>query len=335
MINVVINGFGRIGRSFLRTVLLDSATRNKIKITAINIGPGRPDFVAHMFKYDTLMGTYPGDVKMQGNSLVVDGYAIEVIAETDPTNINWRTYKVDWVVESSGKFTKRAGAEQHIKSGAQYVLITAPAEGEDVAIIPGVNLEKFDKSKDKIVSLGSCTTNAFIPMLRVLQDAFEIKQGFMTTIHAYTNSQVLLDVEDKSLRMSRAAALNIIPTTTGASKMLTKVMPELDGLVPAMALRVPVGKCSLIDLNVVTGTQDLTKQQVNDAFIKAAKTSMPGILGITVEELVSSDFSGTNYSVVIDGLLTQAQGNMVKVFGWYDNEWGYSERLKDFLMFVA
>jgi len=335
MINVAINGFGRIGRNFLRTVLLDTAAKKKIKVVTINIGPGRLDFVAHMFKYDTLLGTYPGTVEMRRNILSIDGYEIVVIAETDPLQANWNSYNIDWVVEASGKFTKREGAQKHLQAGAKHVLITAPAKDEDISIIPGVNEDGFDATQHKIVSLGSCTTNAFIPMLKVLHDTFGIQQGFMTTIHAYTNSQVLLDVEDSDLRRSRAAALNIIPTTTGASKMLDKVMPELKGLVPAVAIRVPVGKCSLIDLNVRVKDQDLSIEKVHDAFIDAAHNRMKGIVLVTMEPLVSSDYSGCNYSVVIDGLMTDVQGSMIKIFGWYDNEWAYSERLKDFLCYVV
>ena len=331
--NVAISGFGRIGRTFLRTVLRDPVAQKKITIVAINIGPGKLDYVAHMFKYDTLMGTYPGDVHMKDGDLFVDGYRIKIIAELDPARIDWRSFDVDWVVESSGKFTQREGAQLHLNAGARHVLITAPAHDEDVSIIPGVNQELFNKDTHKIVSLGSCTTNAFIPMLRVLHDAFTITQGCMTTIHAYTNSQVLLDVENKDLRFARAAALNIIPASTGASKMLGKVMPDIAEVISARALRVPVGKCSLIDLTVVT-KQVATIATIHDAFNAAAQGRMKGIVALTMEPLVSSDFSGNSYSVTIDGLLTQVQGNMVKVFGWYDNEWGYSERLKDFLMKV-
>jgi glyceraldehyde 3-phosphate dehydrogenase len=331
--NVAINGFGRIGRTFLRTVLQDQATQKKIKVVAINIGPGKLDYVAHMFKYDTLMGTYPGDVRMQDGDLLVDGYRIKIITELDPERIKWGSLSIDWVVESSGKFTKREGAQLHLKAGARHVLITAPAHDEDISIILGVNEDQFNKETHKIVSLGSCTTNAFIPTLRVLHDAFTITQGCMTTVHAYTNSQVLLDVESKDLRCARAAALNIIPTSTGASKMLVKVMPEIADIIFAQAIRVPVGKCSLIDLTVITKKAP-TVAAINDAFNAAAQKRMKGILSLTMEPLVSSDFSGNSYSVTIDGLLTHAQGNMAKVFGWYDNEWGYSERLKDFLMRV-
>lgn len=331
--NVAISGFGRIGRTFLRTVLCDKEAQKKITIVAINIGPGKLEYVAHMFKYDTLMGTYPGEVYLKDGDLFVDGHRIKIIAELDPARIDWRSFDIDWVVESSGKFTNREGAQLHLDAGARHVLITAPAHDEDISIIPGVNQELFNKDTHKIVSLGSCTTNAFIPMLRVLHDAFTITQGCMTTVHAYTNSQVLLDVENKDLRFARAAALNIIPASTGASKMLGKVMPEIADVISARALRVPVGKCSLIDLTVVT-KQAATVQTIHDAFNAAAQGRMKGIVALTMEPLVSSDFSGNSFSVTVDGLLTYVQGNMIKTFGWYDNEWGYSERLKDFLMKV-
>ncbi len=333
MMNIAINGLGRIGRNFLRCILLDPKADKKIKIAAINIGPARKDFVAHMVKYDTLMGTYPGTVKMTNQELIIDDHHIQVIAEEDPAQINWKQFNIDWVVESSGHFTTREGAHKHIIAGAKYVLITAPAKDEDVSIIPGVNEHIFDPKKDKIVSLGSCTTNAFIPMVKVLHDAFIIKQGFMTTIHAYTNSQVLLDVQAKDLRRSRAAALNIIPTTTGASEMLSKILPELKDLIPASAVRVPVAKVSLVDLMVVTDKK-LTNDTIHAAYTKASESDMNGILALTMEALVSSDFAGSKYSVVVDGLMTQTQGNSARILGWYDNEWGYSQRLKDFLMYT-
>ncbi len=334
MIQVAINGFGRIGRNFLRAVLLDSSVADKIHVVAINIGPARPDAVAHMFKYDTLMGTYPGAVKLGNGELIVDNHRIKILSELDPSKCNWPEYKIDWVVEASGKFTKREGAVKHCDAGASHVLITAPAKEEDISIIPGVNEEQFDKNKHKIVSLGSCTTNAFIPMVKVLHDAFHIKHGFMTTVHAYTNTQVLLDVEDSDLRRSRAAALNIIPTTTGASKMLGKIMPELEGLIPARAIRVPVAVVSLIDLTFVA-SKELSVEKIHGAYENAMKGRMKGVVNVVHEPLVSADFGGTNYSVEIDGLLTQVQDNLGKVFGWYDNEWGYSVRLKDFLVYAG
>lgn len=335
MITVAVNGFGRIGRNFVRAVLLDPQALKKINIAVINIGPAKPEFLAHMFRYDTLMGMFEGTVELKKNKLIINDLVIEIIAELDPRDIRWDSYGVDWVVESSGMFTKRDKANIHLESGAKHVLITAPSQGEDITIIPGVNEDAFKPEKDKVVSLGSCTTNAFIPTLKVLQNSCGIKEGFMTTIHAYTNTQVLLDVENSDPRRSRAAALNIIPTSTGASKMLGKVIPELEGKVQAIAIRVPVAKVSLIDLTF-TAECTLTNEMINESFIAASKSEkMKGIVGYTDQPLVSSDYSGDSRSVVIDGLLTDTHGSMGKVFGWYDNEWAYSMRLKDFLLYVS
>lgn len=328
---IAINGFGRIGRTFLRAILHDKHACEKIEVAAINIGPANTEFTAHMFKYDTIMGTYHGDVAMRDSKLFIDDHVIQIFAECDPTALPWKDLKIDWVVDASGAFTKREKAELHLKAGAQKVLITAPATGEDASIIPGINMQSYDPKKHNIVSLGSCTTNAFIPMLKVLHDNFEIMNGFMTTVHAYTNSQVLLDVEAKSLRLSRAAALNIIPTTTGAAKMLAKVIPELGPLIKATSLRVPVGVVSVIDLTVMVKKQ-ISADVINQAFVKAAQSHLKKIMQVSNEPLVSSDFKGNGHSVIIDALSTDAVGNTAKVLGWYDNEWGYSQRLKDFLL---
>jgi len=335
MVNVAINGFGRIGRNFLRAVLKDEACQKKIKIVAINVGPASLESVAHMFKYDTLMGIYPGNVTVHENELEIDGKKITVINKIDPKDIAWDLYGVDWVVDATGKFTCAKDARLHINSGAKKVLITAPAKDEDITIIPGVNTNDYDEEKHTIVSLGSCTTNAIAPMLKILNDTFGVARGFMTTIHAYTNAQVLLDVERKDLRRARAAALNIIPTTTGATKIIGKIIPELDGFVEGVAVRVPVGKVSLIDLTFVS-KRDMSIGKINNVFLQAAKEERyKNIVDISMEPLVSSDYSANDHSVVIDGLLTDVTGNVGKVFGWYDNEWGYSVRLKDFLVSVS
>lgn len=332
MLRIAINGFGRIGRNFLRTIVQDKEALKKINVVAINAGPARSDLLAHMFKYDSLMGTYQGSVELRDNELIIDGHAIKIIAQMDPVKLPWKSLNIDWVVDASGHFTDRTGAQKHLQAGARSVLITAPAQGDDVTIIPGVNDEKYNKNKDHIVSLGSCTTNAFLTMLKLLHDAFTVERCFMTTIHAYTNTQVLLDVETSDPRRSRAAAINIIPTTTGAMELIDKVMPELAGRVQATSIRVPVAKVSLLDVMIVT-QKSLTVDSINQVFTKASQESMKNILAITHEPLVSSDFSGDSHSVVIDGLLTTVCGEkMAKLFGWYDNEWGYSERLKDFLL---
>ena len=334
MIRIAINGFGRIGRNFLRILMLDPELSAHIEVVAINIGPGNLDTVAHMFVYDTLMGTYPGIVAHEDNHLFIDDEDILLFAQKDPAEINWGKLNIDWVVDCSGAFTHREKAQTHLDAGAKHVLISAPAHGEDVSIVLGVNEEKFNPSKDRIVSIGSCTTNALMPTVKALHDAFSITEGYMTTVHAYTNTQVLLDVEkDSDLRRSRAAALNIIPTSTGAAQMVGSIMPELKGKIEGMAMRVPVAKVSIIDFSFLA-QKKFTVQTINEAFIAAGNGRMKGIMGFTDEELVSSDFAGTHYSVVIDGLLTATVGNLGKVYGWYDNEWGYCERLKDFLLYV-
>jgi glyceraldehyde 3-phosphate dehydrogenase len=333
MMRVAISGFGRIGRTFLRCMLQDKKAFERVQIVAINIGASEPEFTAHMFKYDTLMGIFPGSISVEKDELIVDGHRIKIVAELDPAKLPWNELDIDWVVDCTGHFTDREGAQKHITAGAKRVLISAPAHDEDVAIIPGVNEQLFDATKHKIVSLGSCTTNAFIPTLKVLDDAFGLVRGFMTTTHAYTNTQVLLDVDAKDLRFSRAAALNIIPASTGASKMLGKVLPHLGDKISAKAIRVPVGKVSLIDL-VFEAKKDLSVESIHAAFAAASQKNMKNILALTMEPLVSSDFSGDPHSVIIDGLLTNTKGTMGQVFGWYDNEWGYSMRMKYFLEYV-
>ncbi len=334
-LRIAINGFGRIGRNFLRVVLSDKRALEKLDIVAINIGPSDPAMLAHLLKYDTLMGAFAGDVSYSQGTLIINDIAIAILAEKDPQRISWNTFSIDWVVDASGKFTHREGAQLHLDAGAKHVLITAPAKDEDVTIIPGVNAQEYNPKTHRIVSLGSCTTNAVVPMLKVLHEAFNIATGFMTTVHAYTNDQVLLDVAHKDPRRARAAALNIVPTTTGAMKVLDKVYPPLAGKIGGSALRVPVGKVSLIDVTAMV-TASCSRDAINDAFLNAAQSKvLHGIVRISNEPLVSSDYGGTEYSVVIDALLTDVRGNCIKVFGWYDNEWGYSARLKDFLVSIA
>ena len=330
---IAINGFGRIGRTFLRCLMQDADAHNHIEVVAINIGKSAPEHLDHMFKYDTLMGKFYGIVAVESNELLINDHRIRILSELDPEKLPWKSLNIDWVVDCTGKFTHRDGAQKHITAGAQRVLISAPAHDEDIAIIPGVNEQLFDPQKHTIISLGSCTTNAFMTMLKVLDDNFGIMRGFMTTTHAYTNSQVLLDVEARDLRFARAAALNIIPSTTGASQMLEKVLPHLQGKIGARAIRVPIGKVSLIDL-VFEAKNKLAIDDIHHAFVEASHKHMRNILALTMEPLVSSDFSGDDNSVVIDGLLTSVNESMGQVFGWYDNEWGYSMRMKDFLLYV-
>jgi glyceraldehyde 3-phosphate dehydrogenase len=333
MKNIALNGFGRIGKSFLRAVLQDPKAKERLLIKVINVGKGDPQAAALAFKYDTLMGTFPGKVWYENGQLHIDNLAIPVISELEPEKAPWKSFGIDWVVEATGHFTKREGAEKHLRAGAQRVLISAPAHGEDVTIIPGVNSQAFDPARHKIVALGSCTTNAWFTMMKVLQDAFGIEQVFMTTVHAYTNTQALLDVDAtmKDPRRGRAAALNIVPTTTGAMEVIGKIFPHLKDKAIGVSLRVPVPKVSLIDLTAIL-KRSVTVKEVNEAFENAAQGPLKGILAFTKEPLVSSDYNNDSHSVIIDGLMTEAQGTLCKAFGWYDNEWGYSVRLKDFLL---
>jgi glyceraldehyde 3-phosphate dehydrogenase len=328
---IVINGFGRIGRAFLRTIFEDPQARERLDVAAINIGPSKKELIGHLFKYDTVMRAYPGAVSMEDDSLVIDGKKIQLLAHAQPEACCWDTYDVDWVVDCSGKFTKRAKAMEHIASGAKAVLVSAPMDGDDVTIVPGVNSEKFDKNKHTIISLGSCTTNALMPVLKILHDAFGLCYVWMTTVHAYTNSQVLIDIEGKDERCSRAAALNIIPAHTGASKSVAKVMPELADKIQVMSIRVPVAIVSFLEV-VFETDQEMTVIKIHEACLAAAEKSLCGILELSDKPLVSSDYTGNSHSVVIDTLLTQAHGNQGRIFGWYDNEWAYSMRLKEFLL---
>jgi glyceraldehyde 3-phosphate dehydrogenase len=331
---IVINGFGRIGKTFLRTILTDPEAKKKLDVVAINIGPLKKELIGHLFAYDTLMGAYPGTVSMHEDTLIIDNKKIPILAHAAPEACCWDTHDVDWVVDCSGKFTKRHQAMEHLASGAKAVLLSAPADGADSTIVPGVNMQSFDAKVHKIVSLGSCTTNALMPMLKILYDSCGLQQAWMTTVHAYTNSQVLIDIEDKDERCSRAAALNIIPTSTGAEKSIAKVMPELEGKVQVAAMRVPVAIVSLLEV-VFESDKNLTREHINKAFADASQQSLRGIVSLSDKPLVSSDYCGNSHSVIIDGLMTQAMGKQGRVFGWYDNEWAYSMRMKEFLLAIA
>lgn len=330
MIHIALNGFGRIGRTFLRVLMTDPSIDKKIKLVAINLGPANPKDLVYSILYDSIMGPFIGTVTYANNILTVNKKEIIILTESDPTNLPWRSLEVDWIIDASGRFTKRIDAIKHLEAGAKNVLITAPATDEDISIIPGVNDSAY-QTNHHIVSLGSCTTNALAPLLHVVQHAVGIEYASLTTIHSYTNSQVLLDVENKSIRLSRAAAINMIPSSTGATKVIGKVIPELNGKIIGNSVRIPLAKVSLIDV-VMTLKKSISKDDLNHAFEQAQKGALKNILAITYEPLVSSDFGGNPHSVIIDGLLTQTNGTMAKVFGWYDNEWGYSMRLKDFLL---
>jgi glyceraldehyde 3-phosphate dehydrogenase len=330
-LNVAINGFGRIGRCFLRCILQDSKANKDIRVVAINTGPHKPENLDILFKYDSIMGTFPGNVSIKDNKLVIDNHEIALLSEADPEKLPWKQMGIDWVIESSGCFTIASKARKHLTAGAQKVLITAPATDEDITVIPGVNDAAYDTKKHSIVSLGSCTTNCFAPVVKVLHETFGINHGLMTTTHAYTNDQVLLDVEHKDPRRARAAALNMVPTKTGADKVIIKVFPALEGKIKASAVRVPVAIVSLLDFTF-TSARPIDKEAINNACKKYADGPLKGILEYCTQPLVSSDFAGNQASCIVDSLLTQATGTMGKVFAWYDNEFGYSSRLKDFLL---
>ncbi len=331
MKNIAINGFGRIGRSFLRAYLADVKAQAKLKIVVINVGPSSIANIAHMFKYDTFMGTLPYEVSLQNGSLVVAGHVIPLIGVMNPADAQWDKFGVDMVVEATGFFTTKEKAIQHIAAGAKKVLITAPGKDVDVTIVPGVNDVMYDAEKHTIISLASCTTNALAPMLKVLNENFGIETAMMNTIHSYTNNQVLLDGDARDLRQARAATMNMIPTSTGASSAIKEVYPELTGKVTGMSLRIPVGKVSMVDLTFISATK-LDKTVINQAFRVARDSQFKNILDSTDLPLVSIDYTNNPHSVIIDELLTDVCGNMGKVFGWYDNEYGYSCRIKDFLM---
>jgi glyceraldehyde 3-phosphate dehydrogenase len=329
-VRVGINGFGRIGRNFWRAV---HASNADIEVVAAN-DLGDLATCAHLLKYDTLLGTLPLDVVADGDVIRAGDHAIRMLAERDPAALPWGDLGVDVVIESTGRFTKAADAAQHLAGGARKVIISAPATGEDITIVMGVNDGAYDPAAHNIISNASCTTNCVAPMAKVLNEAFGIRKGLMTTIHAYTNDQVILDFPHKDLRRARAAAQNIIPTTTGAAKATGLVLPELQGKLDGYSLRVPVMDGSITDL-VVDLAREATKDDVNAAFKAAADGPLKGLLHYTADPIVSSDIVGTPYSCTFDSLLTMSFGDQVKVFGWYDNEWGYSNRLADLAALVG
>ncbi|MFD6953635.1 type I glyceraldehyde-3-phosphate dehydrogenase [Nocardiopsis sp. TSRI0078] len=329
-IRVGVNGFGRIGRNFWRAV---AAGGSDIEIVAVNDLTDTKT-LAHLLKYDTVLGTLSGEVEVGEDFIRVGDKSIKVLAQRDPAQLPWSDLNVDVVIESTGRFTKAEDAKKHIEAGAKKVIISAPAKGEDLTVVMGVNDDKYDAANHHIVSNASCTTNCVAPMAKVLLDSFGIQQGLMTTVHAYTNDQVILDFPHKDLRRARAAAQNIIPTTTGAAKATALVIPELQGKLDGMAMRVPVPDGSVTDL-VVTLEREVTKDEVNAAFKAAAEGPLKDVLLYTEDEIVSSDIVGTSPSCTFDSKLTMAFGNQVKIVGWYDNEWGYSNRLVDLAKLVG
>jgi glyceraldehyde 3-phosphate dehydrogenase len=330
-LKVGINGFGRIGRQV--TKALFENYRGKFDLVAVN-DLSNTATNAHLFKYDSNYGVFPGTVAVADGDLVIDGDRIKVLAEKDPSKLPWGDLGVDVVIESTGIFTDRAKAELHIAAGAKKVIISAPAKGEDLTVVMGVNEDKYDPAKHVIISNASCTTNCLAPAAKVLNDLAGIKQALMTTVHAYTNDQRILDLVHSDLRRARAAAMSIIPTTTGAAKAVSLVIPELKGKFDGYAMRVPTSTVSVVDLTVMV-EKPITKDELFAAYDEAAAGRMKGILQVVREPLVSIDFKGNPMSSSVDYEFTNVYGNMVKVVTWYDNEWGYSSRVGDLLNYMA
>jgi len=329
-IRVGINGFGRIGRNFFRAALEQGAD---IEIVGVNDLTDNATLV-HLLKYDSILGRLKAEVSHTEDTITVGGKTFKTMAERDPANLPWGKLGADIVIESTGIFTKREDAAKHIAAGAKKVLISAPAKNEDITIVMGVNHDKYDTAQHDVISNASCTTNCVAPMAKVLDEAFGIARGMMTTVHAYTNDQRILDFPHKDLRRSRAAAENIIPTSTGAAKATALVLPQLKGKLDGIAMRVPVPTGSVTDL-VLELDREVTRDEVNAAFQKAAEGELKGFLDYTEDPIVSSDIVNWPASCTFDSLLTMAQGKQVKVVGWYDNEWGYSNRLVDLAAFVG
>ncbi|KXZ13664.1 glyceraldehyde-3-phosphate dehydrogenase [Bacillus nakamurai] len=329
-VKVAINGFGRIGRMVFRKAMED----DQIQIAAINASYP-PETLAHLIKYDTIHGRYDQDVEAAEDSLIVNGKKIMLFNQRDPRELPWKEYAIDIVVEATGKFNSKEKAMSHIEAGAKKVILTAPGKNEDVTIVMGVNEEQYNPEEHVIISNASCTTNCLAPVVKVLDHEFGIESGLMTTVHAYTNDQKNIDNPHKDLRRARACGESIIPTSTGAAKALSLVLPHLKGKLHGLALRVPVPNVSLVDL-VCDLKTDVTAEQVNEAFQRAARTSMYGILDYSDEPLVSSDYNTNSHSAIIDGLTTMVmEDRKVKVLAWYDNEWGYSCRVVDLIRHVA
>jgi glyceraldehyde 3-phosphate dehydrogenase len=328
-VKVGINGFGRIGRNIMRAAL-----KNKdVDFVAVNDLTNAAT-LAHLLKYDSVLGNLSADVKASGDGITVDGDSFKVLSMKDPGQLPWKDLGVDVVFESTGLFTKREDAAKHLAAGAKKVIITAPAKGPDFSTVLGVNEEQYDAAKHHIISNASCTTNCLAPIAKVLQDTFGIRKGWMTTVHSYTNDQNLLDLPHKDLRRARAAAMSIIPTSTGAATAVAEVMPELKGKLDGFAMRVPTPNVSVVDLNVLV-EKKTTAEEVNAAFKKAAAGRLKGILDVSEVELVSIDFRGNPFSSIVDAPYTKVMdGDFVKVVSWYDNEWGYSNRCVDLLLNV-
>lgn len=332
MIKVAINGFGRIGRSVLRRII---DKHPELEVVAIN-DLADTKTLAHLLKHDSVYGTYGRKIEAKEKSLAVDGKKIRVTAEKDPASLPWKEMGIDIVLECTGNFTEIEGAGKHINAGAKKVIISAPSKSKEIrSFVLGVNEEKYDSQKDQVISMASCTTNCLAPVVKVINDTFKIDRGFMTTIHAYTNDQRILDVAHKDLRRARAAAINIIPTSTGAAKALSQVIPELEGKLDGISLRVPIPTVSVVDL-VCQVERSTTVEEVNKALKDASqRKEMKDVLYVEEAPLVSSDFIGNSYSSIVDSALTMVNENVVKIFSWYDNEFGYACRLADFTEYVG
>jgi glyceraldehyde 3-phosphate dehydrogenase len=329
-IRVGINGFGRIGRNILRAALHEK----ELEFVAVNDITDAPT-LAHLLKYDSILGNLPDEVKAEGDTIRVAGRSIKVLAMKDPGQLPWKALEVEYVIESTGLFTEAEKAKAHLTAGARKVIISAPAKNEDLTVVMGVNHEKYDPRKHAIISNASCTTNCLGPVAKVLQDTFGIVKGQMTTVHSYTNDQKILDLPHKDLRRARAAAMSMIPTSTGAAKAIYLAIPELKGKLDGVAIRVPTPNVSLVDLTVELG-KNATAAEINGALEEAARGKMKGILEVTHEELVSIDFRGNPHSSIVDAPMTKVvDGNLAKIFSWYDNEWGFSNRVKDLLFYMA
>lgn len=329
-VKVGINGFGRIGRNVFRAAL----QKGGLDIVAVN-DLTDAETLAHLLKYDSVHGIYPGTVEAKEGAIVVDGKEIKVYSEKDPANLPWKDLGVEVVVESTGIFKDKEKASKHLQAGAKKVIISAPAKDEDITIVMGVNEDKYDPANHNIISNASCTTNCLAPVAKVLNDKFGIKRGLMTTVHSYTNDQKILDLPHKDLRRARAAGMSIIPTTTGAAKAVALVLPELKGKLNGFAMRVPTPNVSVVDL-VAELDQDATVEEINQALKEASETQMQGVLGYSEEPLVSKDYNGDDRSSIVDALSTMMiEGNLVKVVSWYDNEWGYSCRVVDLAKYIA
>jgi glyceraldehyde 3-phosphate dehydrogenase len=335
-VKVAINGFGRIGRCFLRAAMDDKDFGNIANIVAINDLTDAKT-LAHLFKYDSTFGRFEGTVEAKDNEIIIDGHALKVLAEKDPLKLPWKDLKIDIVIESTGRFNDSKEAMKHLTAGAKKVIISAPAVNPDATVLIGINDNVYDNTKHNVISMASCTTNCLAPVLKTVNDKFGIQNGYMTTCHAYTNDQRILDLPHKDLRRARAAMMSIIPTTTGAAKAIGLVIPELNGKMDGTALRVPVSNGSIVDI-VLTLKKEVTKEEVNQVLKDSSNEELKGIMTYTEEPIVSSDIIGESHSSIVDGLSTMVlgkKGNLVKIMSWYDNEWSFACRLIDLVKFVV